>query len=366
MGDDLDRLEVLLSKRLKLRAAKPASIRDPSAVAAAAIDQRRASGQGSVQMLSWAVAFVAVVAVSLSLLRTPGPPAPDPSITSGAQMGSVAPHEASPPNAQSLGGISVELPVGWRVEKRPAIASTSSLLGYLTMVDVGEPCSLNGSTETCDLAPYKLDEDTAVITVRTGGSPGSDPIASPPTGALAMTIDGMPAYRFEEASQDSEADRVVTWVVATPGTIRSYYSLRAEVRGPSLSALTSVVDDIVGSLRFAVKVTPLATDDSERDKAAAAGLAALERQSTAYACVPRTAGDVGHATIASLPQLPPSDGTIEATCSYSIEPSSRQLWRMVVRFEWDAADDRPSGALDVVTWLSPDGSVVGTETSFGQ
>jgi hypothetical protein len=181
---------------------------------------------------------------------------------------------------------------------------------------------------------------------------------------VRSTIDGMPAYRLEEPATEGRADRVVTWVIARPGTIRNFYRLTAEIRGPSVSELSATVDEIVGGLHFTDGVKTLPSDSGARNRAAAVGLADLERQSSAYACVPRASGEVGHAATDSLPMMPSTDETFEVACSYSIEPSPRQLWRMAVRFEWDAAGSRPAGALDVVAWLNPDGSVAGTEATI--
>jgi hypothetical protein len=139
MADDLDRIEQALSKRLKARASTNARPREPFTVAKIAVEGRRRSAPNDVQVLFGAVTFVAFVAVSLSVFSTRAPGTPSP--TAG-EAGSAAPsvstwsvEASSPSNGQSLGGLVVELPDGWHVQKRTAIASMSSLVGYLTMVD---------------------------------------------------------------------------------------------------------------------------------------------------------------------------------------------------------------------------------------
>src|SRR5215207_510499 len=103
-----------------------------------------------------------------------------------------------------------------------------------------------------------------------------------------------------------------------PGSVRNYYRFTVEIKGPSVEALSDTVDAVIAGMRFADATEVLASDVASRNAATAAGLAALGHQSDAYACVPRVAREVGHATIASLPTTTPDDGPLAVACSYDI------------------------------------------------
>jgi hypothetical protein len=365
MSDELSPFERGLRDAMKARAAQRSRRRDPATVAATAMASPGGRAASIVPMLFTAV-LVLGMAVVLSVPSNRGPGA-EPIATAGrspAATGPVAPTAAM--TTEVLGSLRFDVPQGWRIYPRSAILATSGLMGYVSMVDVDDPCSRTGPTESCDLTPYHLAPDSAAITVETGGNPRTDPLASPPSGSEVTTIGGMPAFRHVSPSDSNEVDTVVRWVVAMPGTIRNYYRLTAEIRGPSDAPLLEAVDAIVEGMRFADPATALLDDAAGRNMAVATGLTQLAQDSEAYECVPAVAGEVREATIPRLPTMGLAEEPLRVTCSYDIEPTSRALWRMTVMFEWLPTDARPEGVLQVVAWLNPDGTVVGTEASLGR
>ena len=361
MFDDPSVFERALARRLKARAGDDTE-RDGFAVAERAIsaaDQDHHSGVAGIAFV--AVVVVAALAVSASFISRPLPSTQ----TSGASTAASDGPTVRVDDVAAMGGVRFELPPGWRLFPFDEPFSTSGLVGYISMVEVRNPCARTISGDSCDRTPYTLTSDTAVVAVETASGPASDPTADGAIDAEVATIDGMPALRQVSSPVEEGVDRVVTWMIAMPGTVRNYYRLTAAIRGPSEGELTDAVDRIVADMTFETPVVPLATDEVSRVDAARVALDQLERDSAAYACVPREAGVEQEASIGGLPMTSAWDTPATVRCSYEIEPTSRQLWKMTVRFVWDDAEHLAGGSLDITAWLNAGGSVVGTKAAFG-
>jgi hypothetical protein len=362
MSDDLGPFEAFLARELKSRAGESLMGRDSTTAANEAIARsERERRSGIVPTTLVAALSVCVVVIAMPLLSGRGQP---------PQASSSGPSVATTPTATSagpeeVGGLLVHVPPGWQVVRYVKGFSTSGLVGYISMVDVPAPCSGTGSSETCDRTPYSLTDNTAAILVETRGDPRRDPLTNPPAGVDIVMIDGMPAFRQADSSGNESADELVTWFVAMPGTIANYYQLTAEVRGPSAPPLVAAIDTMVTGMRFATAVVALQTDTASKQAAVGMALAELSKESSAYECVPREPGRERQATIDALPKTPASGAPLQVVCSFEVEPTLRQIWKMTVHITWDEDVNGAPGSLDVVAWLDRQGAVLGTQAAFG-
>jgi hypothetical protein len=130
-----------------------------------------------------------------------------------------------------------------------------------------------------------------------------------------------------------------------PGSINRVVGLSAALRGPGLAELEAKLDAMARSIRFATHPPPL--DPARAPDALRAGLdfvdadAQTNNDTKFYSCFPRRPGS-RHVTLdrfwgAVL------DPPVPVVCTSAIEPTTVNLWRIMLSVEWDAGANHAAG-----------------------
>jgi hypothetical protein len=84
-----------------------------------------------------------------------------------------------------------------------------------------------------------------------------------PAGAIALRVDGQPAYVRDATQKDLTscdpavgADVLRIWTLANPGTVGNFYEIDAFVRGPDLGPIENQLMALVASLRYDPPASP--------------------------------------------------------------------------------------------------------------
>jgi hypothetical protein len=276
----------------------------------------------------------------------------------------------SPPSAPagngtahfSEAGLVFDYPTAWRPFRYQVVSSFSNLIVYLATIDVPDPCTRTANSIACGQS-YRLVPNSIVVSVTARGFPGFNILDGPPPGATALVVGGLPAYveRLAPADSAADADTSVQWTIARPGSVDNSYAIRADIQGPDVAYQMHQVEALVASLQFDPPVVPLEATDAAAEQAATKALAVMSASDAAWACFPGKPG-VPQIPVNSLVSGPILPTPQIATCSTRIEPTRLQLWRLTLIERLPQADPNGDSALQVVLWVSPDGTP-GMQTS---
>ena len=152
------------------------------------------------------------------------------------------------------GGLTFSYPATWNELHFPVNGSFSHLIATLATVSVPVPCAttVDPSFTTIDCHDrFQLTPDSLVVEISEGGSPGFD-ISRLPAGAIAMRVDGQPAYVENLTADDPEvgADVIRTWTLSNPGAVDNFFSINASIRGPDLGPIEDQLTALIASLRY--------------------------------------------------------------------------------------------------------------------
>ena len=256
-------------------------------------------------------------------------------------------------------GLVFDYPAAWREFHYPELSSMSSLIAYLGTVDVIAPCvtmSVAVGTQTECRDRYQLVPDSLVVTIRSNGNPMFNILDRPP-GVVPLTVGGLPGYRVvpSPAPDDTtEAETIVTVTAAMPGSVDNFYTITAAIRGPDLDPLRAQVEAMITSLSYDSPVVPLASGPSAATTAATTALAALGKDSPAWACF--TPSGSHQMVVGSLPMGPKLAHPQLATCTTKIEATQLQLWRMTLTMRLSEPDPQAGSGQTFVVWVNPDGT----------
>lgn len=268
-------------------------------------------------------------------------------------------------------GIAFDYPASWRLFRYQAVSSFSSLIAYLATVDVPEPCVTTGTPSNTLIEcgdRYRLAPGTLVVKIESNGWPMFDILSYAPPGSQRTVVGGLPAV-LEDSGPNRPvlADQRLTWTIARPGSVDNFYRIVADLRGPDLERLRSEVEAVIASLRYDPPVEPLPTGPDARHRAYAAALGTLRglaADDPAYACFPSAPDTAAKALLTSAPHGPALVRPIPVVCSWHVEPTDLQLWRLTLEITWrTGGPDQPFGRYVEMVWLTPDGTIVGASAT---
>ena len=254
-------------------------------------------------------------------------------------------------------GLVVDFPPAWRLYQYDMITMRGSVIAWLSMVDIPDPCATSSplgdqGPANCRVA-YQLDPGTVVVSVGTGSFPGGN-ILDVPAAADPVTVGGLPGF-IEETGPVPEtgADRSLVWTLAMPGSIDNWYTVRAEFRGPDEAPLEAQVRAMVAGLRYDPSVVPLPSGATAAQEAAAGALARLRERGAAWACFP----DTGSRTMVLRETVNgPLAGPQVAACSTMIEATPLQLWRLHLVLRLSGRTPSDGFGNDITIFVGADGS----------
>jgi hypothetical protein len=286
-----------------------------------------------------------LVGVLLLLVGCAGPTSPSPG--ADASPGLATFHEQ---------GLDFDYPPSWRIFRYDEVSSFSNLIAYFATVDVGDPCTRTANSVSCGQS-YTLLPDSIVVSLHGGGFLGFNVLDGRPPGAIALVAGGLPAYveRLAPADRAAGADVSQRWMIARPGSVSSYYSIQADIKGPDLADQLRRVEALVASLQFDPPVVPLDAGRAAAEHAASKALATMASTDPSWACFPGEPG-VRQMRITSMVSGPVLAKPQIATCSTRIEPTRLQLWRLTLIERLPEPDPQAGSELQVVLWVSPDGT----------
>lgn len=276
-----------------------------------------------------------------------------------AACASPGPPSAAPGNGLAhfrQDGLVFDYPAAWRPFRYQVVSSFSNLIVYLATVDVADPCVRTANSVACGQS-YRLVPNSIVVSITGRGFPGFNILVGPPPGATALVVGGLPAYveRLAPADAAAGADTSVQWTIARPGSVDNSYAIQADIQGPDVADQLHQVDALVASLQFDPPLVPLEATDAAAEQAATKALAAMARTDPGYACFPGNPG-IRQMQVTALVSGPALAKPQVATCSTRIEATRLQLWRLTLIERLPEADPNGDSALQIVLWVSPDGT----------
>jgi hypothetical protein len=253
-------------------------------------------------------------------------------------------------------GLVFDYPAAWRPFRYQVVSSFSNLIVYLATVDVPDPCTRTANSIACGQS-YRLVPNSIVVAISGGAFPGFNILDGPPPGATALVVGGLPAYveRLAPADRATGADVSARWMIASPGSVDSYLSIQADVKGPDVADQLHQVDALVASLKFDPPLVQLEATDAAAEQAATKALAVMAKTDPSYACFPGKPG-IRQMLVTALVSGPALAKPQVATCSTRIEATRLQLWRLTLIERLPEADPNGDSALRFVLWVSPDGT----------
>ena len=275
----------------------------------------------------------------------------------------------TPPSDTSSGlatfhedGLVFGYPAAWRPFRYQVVSSFSNLIVYLATVDVPDPCTRTANSIACGQG-FQLGPNSIVVTVSGVGFPGFNVLDGQPPGARALVVDGLPAYveQLEPQDRAQGADLSMRWTIARPGSVDNVFTIQADIRGPDVAGQRQQVETLVASLRHDPPVVQLDISDAAAERAATRALAVMASTDPAWACFPGKPG-IQQMPVNALVSGPALAKPQIATCSTRIEPTRLQLWRLTLTERLPEADPNGDSALQIVLWVSPDGTP-GLQTS---
>jgi hypothetical protein len=270
----------------------------------------------------------------------------------------------SPPSAPAGNGMAqfneaglvFDYPAAWRPFRYQVVSSFSNLIVYLATVDVPDPCTRTANSVACGQG-YRLVPNSIVVSVTGRGFPGFNILDGPPPGATALVAGGLPAYveRLAPADAAAGADTSVQWTIARPGSVDNSYAIRADIKGPDVADQLHQVEALVSSLQFDPPVVQLEATDAAAEGAATKALAVVASTDPSWACFPGKTG-IRQMRVTALVSGPALAQPQVATCSTRIEATRLQLWRLTLIERLPEADPQAGTGMQVVLWVSPDGT----------
>jgi hypothetical protein len=338
--------------------------------------------------LAAVVVIAAAAIVVLPLVNRPGgaPVSPTNSVDVGGGSPSVPPTSLAHARIWDLG---FDYPASWRVVGSPMAPTTLyglsiAALGSVGTEEVVETCAYPSPRpgfsghlgQVCETtwdpaAEVQVrfewdgrDEAWSVWKAVSGQAPADDSlvIAGLPARARTSTDGRVPGT--DEVIPG--ADRITIWDVASRERMWWSFRITAVVRGPNAEALQSQVDTMLASAAFSPRVEPLVDTAATRAEALRAGLGEMRDQADgtppardhnpdmSAACFSDVPGTTTEATI---------DGTVfiahrlthalKVRCTSLIEVTPFQMWKMTLRYDWDAGGGKPAGSASLVVVLLP-------------
>lgn len=162
-------------------------------------------------------------------------------------------------------------------------------------------------------------------------------------------------------------DRITVWDVASRDRMWWSFRITAVVRGPDADAVQAQVDTMLASAAFNPRVEPLVDTAATRAEALGAGLGQVRDQADGTPPAQDRNPDMSAACFSEKPGAT-TDATIDGTvfiahrltrplkvrCTSLIEPTPFQMWKMTLRYDWDAVDGNAAGSASLIVLLLPD------------
>lgn len=196
-----------------------------------------------------------------------------------------------------------------------------------------------------------------------------------------VTVAGLPARMAVSSTSRvpgsdeviPDAHEIVVWDVASRNRMWWSFRVTAVIRGPNAAAARAQVDAMMASATYQPSVEPLVDNEQARAGALQAGIAMIRDQAdgSSPAMNGRPARkdnpDMSAACFSDVPGAT-SEAVITGTvfiahrltqplrvrCTSQIEATPFQMWKMTLRYDWEASDDHPAGSASLVVLLAPD------------
>jgi hypothetical protein len=223
-------------------------------------------------------------------------------------------------------------------------------------------------TTSCQLRlpPLRSGDIIAVFRPVTGGPPPAcDFLTCPPVDARPTTVGGLPA--FESLPHLADGILELTWTIAVPRAPLQHGSITAYIGTPDVGG-GAIARAIVASLRFDPPLERLDRSPTGLERAIVGAVAQLEwarEGAPEYECFPDRPGAVGSATFTREPSGPNLLMPLDVACSWTIEPSPLEVWRVTRTIAWAETEDHPAGRRTEVLWIAPDGTDLGGALGAG-
>jgi hypothetical protein len=180
-----------------------------------------------------------------------------------------------------------------------------------------------------------------------------------------------------------QAGVIDLWDVASRDYLSESYRITAVIRGPHAEALRAQVRAMINTVTFNPRVEPLVDTGATRAAALRVGVALVRDQADGSS--PAANGRPGRVDNPDMSAACFSDvpgkttealitGTVfiahrltqplKVRCTSTIEPTEFQLWKITLRYDWDAIGDHPAGTASLVALLAPRGDGFGGD-SYG-
>jgi hypothetical protein len=164
------------------------------------------------------------------------------------------------------------------------------------------------------------------------------------------------------------ASRITVWSIPSQSRTSENTRITAVFRGLDNEALQREVEKMIASMEAVPPVVPLAIDSASRDAAVTEAITELSEMAA------RTNGDMSadcFTTTLDTPNAARITGTIflgyrltsplDVRCTTHVEPTAFQVWRLTLRYEWDATTAHPAGSATNTLFLGPDGGFGGED-----
>jgi hypothetical protein len=196
-----------------------------------------------------------------------------------------------------------------------------------------------------------------------------------------LTVAGLPARMATSTDGHvpgsdeviSGANTITVWDVASRDRISWSFRITAVLRGSNVETLRTQVDAMMASATFVPAIEPLADSPAMRAEALRAGVAQVRAQADGTPASgngrpsPVDNPDMSAACFSDVPDTTTEavvNGTVfiahrlsqplKVRCTSQIEPTPFQLWKMTLRYDWDAGAGHAAGSASLVVVLSPD------------
>jgi hypothetical protein len=259
----------------------------------------------------------------------------------------------------SADGLAFEYPAVWHVSHYDNVSSFTTLIAYLSAVDVRNPFVTTKQEDVSETAcgeNFDLPNNGVVLELVAAGNPTTNLVDRPPADSHRLDVDGLPAFVHTANSGPGGASQTITWTIARPGSVSNDFELEAFIRGPDLAGRRGLVEGVVSSIHFDPQVVPLPTG-VDATRILNAGLARFlsdeATESPVYDCFPRVAGTSRPWIVRDAPNGPTVGKPLDATCSTRATATALQLWKVDLGIAWPAAADHARGMSTTTIWIDP-------------
>jgi hypothetical protein len=278
----------------------------------------------------------------------------------GGSTPSASQRSAAAAVAEQVDGLAFARPTTWQWSAlaHPVPVDRGEVVGYLVSpgVDADSLCEADAAAD-CTLTAQDLGAGSAAVELSSGRSLAADVWQdAAPAGAEATTVGDMPAL-FRESAEGQ--DQLLSWTVARPEAVGSWYRLDARLRGPGQDELRAALESVVASVAFEPAPVAPVDDRVTLTQVAATALAALRREPNGrsqFECFNEQTG-TRPGVVQQLPGQKRLKEPLAVACSLRAEATRWNQYRVRLRYAWPSLAGRHAGEYVVTQWVAPDGTL---------